>query len=58
MKISNIVLASMVSATFLVSCKPSIDDKKSINEKKKISEKAKKDSIIINAQNCPACGMG
>ncbi len=48
----------MVSATFLVSCKPSIDDKKQIVEKKKITEKDKNDSIMINAQNCPACGMG
>ncbi len=61
MKISKIVLASMVSASCLVGCKNKLEVK---NKTKAEIEKVKKDSIkkseqeIHNSQNCPACGMG
>ena len=58
MKISNLVLASMVSATVLVSCKTNPDDKKQIVEKQKKLNQQKNDSLLNDANNCPACGMG
>lgn len=63
MKISNVVLASMVSASFFVSCKNNSESK---NKTKAEIEKIKQDSIEKAdaemakniGQNCPACGMG
>ena len=58
MKISSLVLASMVSATVLISCKTNPDDKKKIVEKQKKLDQQKNDSLLNHANNCPACGMG
>ncbi len=61
MKISNLVLASMVSASFLTSCKNNIEPKKISKAKLyKINQDSlkKNDSTVYNGNNCPACGMG
>ncbi len=62
MKIPNVVLASMVSASFFVSCKNNTVVK---NKTKAEIEKIKQDSIKkVNAEmdkkinGCRACGMG
>ncbi len=63
MKISNVVIASMISASFFVNCK---SDKSTKIKSKAEIEKIKQDSIAKAdvemakniGQNCPACGMG
>lgn len=61
MKISNVILASMVSTSFLTSCKNNIESKKISKAKlDKIYQDSltKIDSTVYNGNNCPACGMG
>lgn len=61
MKISNLVLASMVSASFLNSCKNNVESKKVSKTKfNKINQDSlkKNDTTVYNGNNCPACGMG
>lgn len=63
MKISKIVLASMISATLMVNCVNKKTPKKVVKTKtdstKTDSLTTKSDSIVHqNLNNCPACGMG
>ncbi len=61
MKISKVVLASMVSASFLTSCKNNLESKKTSKAQiNKINQDSltKIDSSVYNGNNCPACGMG